>query len=82
MLPYSDKIWNLSPPAIRKMKDHFEKAMKNNFSEASISLEYSFNRQYPPGSNKLQRFLKKRIMDIENYPEIFKSFYEALNSHE
>ena len=59
MLPYSDKIWNLSPPAIRKMKDHFELAMKTNYSEAAISLEYSFNRQYPPGSNKLQRFLKK-----------------------
>ena len=82
MLPYSDKIWSLSPPAIRKMKDHFELAMKNNFSEAAISIEYSFNRQYPPGSNKLQRFLKKKIMDIENYPDIFKSFYEALNSTE
>ena len=82
MLPYSDKIWSLSPPAIRKMKDHFEQAMKTNFSDAAISLEYSFNRQYPPGSNVLQRFIKKKFMDINNYPEIFRSFYEALNSTE
>ena len=82
MLPYSDIIWSLSPPAIRKMKDHFEQAMKTNYSDAAISLEYSFNRQYPPGSNVLQRFIRKKIMEINNYPEIFKSFYEALNSTE
>ena len=80
ILPYSDKIWSLSPPAIRKMRDHFETAMRTNYSDAAISLEYSFNRQYPPGSNKLQRFVKKKIMEIENYHDIFKSFYEALSS--
>ncbi|CAI2386722.1 unnamed protein product [Moneuplotes crassus] len=78
MLPYSDRIWNLSPPAIRKMKEYFEKAMKTNSSEAAIALEYSFNRKYPSGPTKL--YYKKRIMDLDNYPEIFKSFYEALNS--
>ena len=78
MLPYSDKIWNLSPPAIRKMRDHFEKAMKTNYSNTAISLEYSFNRQYPPGSNVLQRFIRVKIMEINNYPEIFRSFYDAL----
>ena len=82
MLPYSDKIWNLSPPAIRKMRDHFEKAMKTNYSDAAISLEYSFNRQYPPGSNVLQRFIRAKIMEINNYPEIFRSFYEAVSSTE
>jgi len=80
MLPYSDKIWSLSPPAIRKMRDHFEHAMLTNYSEAAISLEISFNREYPPGSNKMQNFVKKKIMEIDNYPEIFMSFYEALNS--
>lgn len=80
MLPYSDKIWSLSPPAIRKMRDHFEHAMKTNYSDAAISLEISFNRKYPPGSNTMQNFVKKKIMDIDNYPDIFKSFYEALSS--
>ena len=56
MIPYSDKIWNLSLPKIQKMRDHFEKAMKTNYSDAAISLEYSFNMQYPPGSNVLQDF--------------------------
>lgn len=79
ILPYSDKVWSLSPPAIRKMRDHFKAAMHANYSEAAISLEYSFLSQYPPGVNKIKRFTKK-IMEIENYPDIFRSFYEALNS--
>ena len=69
----------MSPLVIRMMRDYFKTAMQTNYSGPAISLKYSFKSQHPPGMSKINRYTKK-IMEIENYPHIFRSFYEALNS--
>ena len=80
MLPFSDVTWNLSPPSIATMKNHFLNAKNTNLSDASLTLRYNFNKEYSHTSEHKSTYVQKKIMDIENYYEIFQSFYEALSS--